>query len=136
VTPADLLLICDDAGDLWRVFPGGKFWPIRSEDDLGDVDRISNLPPEGSMRSPAGDLWRRIRYVKCRECDGDGDVPEIGNDGEPVYEIDYETDEETGAPIKCGCQSFVTCDDCRGEGWLYTWTDEFVRAVDVAKEAA
>lgn len=135
MTSADLVIICDDAGDLWRAFPDGTFWPIPSEDDLDDVDRILNLP-HGSMREPAGDRWRRIRYSKCGECDGAGEVPKLGDDGEPEYERDYEIDEETGRPYYNSFPVYEACEDCRAQGWTWDWTDEFVVAADAAKVAA
>jgi len=135
-SPADLLVICDDAGDLYRIFADGKCWPIPSEDDLSDVDRILNLPPEGSMHEPAGDSWRRIRFIECPECAGEGDVQKLGNNGEPVIDYEWEVDEETGRYYKQSCAATETCEQCGGSGWRYTWTDEFVKAEDVAKEAA
>lgn len=134
-TPDALLIVADEMGDLWRIFPDGSCWPIRSEDDLDEVDNILALP-HGSKHKPAGDRWRRIRYERCAECDGEREVPELGDDGEPELEFDYDVDEDTGMTVRRGYPKFVACEECRAQGWTLDWTDEFVRAADAAKVAA
>lgn len=134
-TPDDMLIVADTGGDLWRVFQDGTVRMIRSEDDLDDVNYILGLP-SGSKRKPAGDRWRRIRYSKCGECDGAGEVPKLGDDGEPEFERDYEIDEETGRPYYNSFPVYEACEDCRAQGWTWDWTDELVVAADAAKVAA
>lgn len=123
MTPEALLIIADEFGDLWRVWPNVGVWPIRSHAAASDWDRlrdwrqIADLEPAMSLVvGMAGTRWTRIRYARCLECEGSGEFR-----GAVVVTDADSHNVEYGHP---------PCEWCRGEGWTPEWA-ESVHAADV-----
>lgn len=124
MTPADLLVISDEMGDLFRVWPNVGVWPIHSWDHLCDWRGVVDMRPSMALVLRVnGDIWTRIRFRECGHCDATGkDITTV-----EVQDADAHGNVEYGHP---------DCDWCNGEGWVPEYAEQVTRQAMLGRDAA
>lgn len=68
-----LLVVVDEGGGLFRLFPDGTAAEIESEDDLRDFEKILALrSTPGAVDRVQGSRLELIAWTRCTECGGSG----------------------------------------------------------------
>lgn len=115
----DPLVICDERGCLWRLWPGIGAWPIEHEDELRNLAAIRALKPSMAMLAEleitGGARWRLIGWEACPDCGGQG-----WSEADAVTVGEWEIDEE-GRSYATTAREYPDCALCCGSGWAYTW---------------
>lgn len=122
-------LLCDNLGDLWKLWPDGRCCPIDDEDDLRDARKIDALTPSPDslkrlLKAKDGQV---ITWIPCSTCEGSGTYVgvivhdkngrEVRPDFWPHETLPWGHYRDDGS---------MPCPDCNGSGREPFWTGERV----------